>query len=257
MSQPFKSRVKENIAVLLAFIVIIIVALYVRNSYPEETKNLVFGIMMVAFVLINLVILIITKRTYLVYNIIISANLGISYLTNHKGAYVAITFLVFFTIGAYFFYKTMKFQRNFFKILRLASARTESKNNGLTKRPMPLGKHEYSKDEIIEFSRYLNKATIANYYKSDNGVYVVLTGWHHFPINKPKENHDSYVFFEFDGNILVNIAQRDYNQYQDKLTFHELCEALGGLFLEFFELYKKGEKEKISDLLNSKTGENK
>ena len=60
----------------------------------------------------------------------------------------------------------------------------------------------------------------------------------------------SYIAFDFNGDIFVNVGKNDYLKYKDQLTFDQLCESLGQLFIEFLELFKKGEGVRIIDRMN-------
>jgi len=62
---------------------------------------------------------------------------------------------------------------------------------------------------------------------------------------------DTYVTFDFNGNVSVNIAKKDYQKYKEEFTFDQLCSSLGNLFIEFLELYLKGKSREIIDKLNA------
>ena len=63
---------------------------------------------------------------------------------------------------------------------------------------------------------------------------------------------DSYVAFNYDGTVAVNIARKDYQKYKEEYTFDELCHALGDLFRRFLEYYRDGKEEKILEELSEK-----
>jgi len=43
----------------------------------------------------------------------------------------------------------------------------------------------------------------------------------------------------------------NYQKYRDTYSFDQLCEQLGLTFVDFLELFKRGEGSKIIDKLNS------
>ena len=61
----------------------------------------------------------------------------------------------------------------------------------------------------------------------------------------------SYVSFNLDGKVTLNIGKIDYLKYKEQLTFDQLCESLGTLFIDFLELFKKGEGTRIIDRMNN------
>ena len=62
---------------------------------------------------------------------------------------------------------------------------------------------------------------------------------------------DTWVKFDVDGDVSVHIAQKDYLDYREPLDFDQLCTSFGQVFLDFFELYKKGEGVRVIDRLDN------
>ena len=62
---------------------------------------------------------------------------------------------------------------------------------------------------------------------------------------------ETWVAFDNNGNVSVNISHRDYLEYKEALAFDQLCESLGNLFVEFVEMYHRGEGVRIIDRLNA------
>jgi len=60
----------------------------------------------------------------------------------------------------------------------------------------------------------------------------------------------SWIAFDFQGYVTVNISRRDYLDYKEELSFDQLCDNLGKLFIKFLEYYRKGEAERIVYKLN-------
>jgi len=137
------------------------------------------------------------------------------------------------------------------KILELAAKPVDDTANGFTQRPYPAGEATYTREEIIGFAKYLNKRLISISYIEKNRVVLVIAGnelkylWTY----RPCYQKDTYVSFDFSGNISAQIANSDYTKYKDELTFDKLCESLGDLFKTFLDFYQKGERDKIVDLI--------
>jgi len=62
---------------------------------------------------------------------------------------------------------------------------------------------------------------------------------------------ETWVAFDFEGNVSVNISHRDYLDYQEALAFDQLCASLGSLFVDFMEMYYRGEGVRIIDRMDA------
>jgi hypothetical protein len=56
--------------------------------------------------------------------------------------------------------------------------------------------------------------------------------------------------FALDGEVSVHIARKDYLDYRQPLAFDQLCNSLGTLFVDFFELYTRGEGVRVINRLD-------
>ena len=140
------------------------------------------------------------------------------------------------------------------EILELAARPVEDVSDGFTERPRPLGKTSLMRKDIIEFARFASKHLIAvPYLESERVVFVPVTmarSFHYLYPWKGDYNDATWVAFDNDGRVSVNIARKDYQQYLDTLSFDQLCESLGNLFVDFMETYKRGEGVRIIDRMN-------
>ena len=48
----------------------------------------------------------------------------------------------------------------------------------------------------------------------------------------------------------MHIAHKDYLDYREQLAFDPLCASLGQVFIDFFELYNKGEGVRAIDRMD-------
>ena len=135
------------------------------------------------------------------------------------------------------------------EVFELASISIETSKNGFTARPRPTGKIEYTLNELKDFADFLQKNLIAMPFKeTDRLVFVPVKMGDEFSfIFYPEKFRASrsWIAFDYHGNVTVNISKRDYLDYREELSFDQLCENLGVLFIEFFEYYKKGEQQRI------------
>lgn len=140
------------------------------------------------------------------------------------------------------------------EIFELAAINIDESAESYTARPKPVMKLDYNKTELREFAEFLSSKLICLSFKEDNRyVYMPVKTTEEIPLlYKPRIDYEgrTWVAFDYDGNISVNIARRDYLYYKDDLDFDQLCNSMGQLFLDFFELFRKGNEIRIMDRLD-------
>lgn len=145
--------------------------------------------------------------------------------------------------------KLWRYCRN---VLELAALPVTSTEDGFTQRPFPVGTISTTKDEIQSFARFLTKHLIALAYQEHDRMILIIeiNELTYIKFRKPDFSKHTYVSFDYDGNIHVQIAQKDYKKYKEELTFDQLCESLGNLFISFLLDYQKNQTENIFHVLN-------
>ncbi|MGD2027002.1 MAG: hypothetical protein PVI99_04230 [Anaerolineales bacterium] len=141
------------------------------------------------------------------------------------------------------------------EVFELAAMPIEDIGNSYTARPRPAGVTTVSKTEMIRFVDFITQNLIAFAFREDNRIVFVLT----LPGNDTpyllglKKNYldDTWVAIDYDGNVSVNITEEDYLLFKQDLNFDQLCESLGNVFIEFLELSKKGQEQRIIDRMNA------
>jgi hypothetical protein len=140
------------------------------------------------------------------------------------------------------------------EIMELAATPIEDIGHGYTSRPLPAGKTEFSRNQILEFAEFARRNLLAVTYRGKEKVVLVpvMVGREFGFILGLKGDYtdETWVAFDNDGKVTVNIAHRDYLEYKESLAFDQLCESLGNLFVEFVETYHRGEGVRIIDRLN-------
>jgi hypothetical protein len=141
------------------------------------------------------------------------------------------------------------------EIFELAALPVDDIGNSFTARPRPAGQVPVSKTEMIRFVDFISRNLIAFPFKEENRVVFVLAlpGKdlpYLFGIRK-EYIEDTWVAVDYDGNITVNITEKDYLLFKMDLDFDQLCQSLGDVFSEFLELSKKGQESQIIDRMNS------
>ncbi len=140
------------------------------------------------------------------------------------------------------------------EIFELAASNISESKESYTSRPRPVDKLDYSRSELINFTDFLQRNLISLAFIEDTRIVITpIRNYEEVPyLYKPNiDYHDrSWVAFNSDGNVTVNISKRDYLYYRDDLDFNELCDSLGKLYLEFFELFTKGNEVRIIDQMD-------
>ncbi len=140
-------------------------------------------------------------------------------------------------------------------ILELAAAPVDELGDGFTERPYPSGKADYSWGEILGFAKFCGKHMVSLPYIESERVYFV-------PVRMGKEyghlwnvsrniSKDTWVCFDSEGNVTVNISKDDYYTYRDDLSFDQLCDSMAALYIDFLDLYRRDLTVRIIDRLNS------
>lgn len=141
------------------------------------------------------------------------------------------------------------------EVFELAALPVEDIGNSFTARPRPAGNVPVSKTEMIRFVDFISKNLVAFPFKEDNRVVFVLT----LPGNdlpyifgiKKDYLEDTWVAVDYNGNITVNITEKDYLLFKTDLDFDQICQSLGNVFGEFLELSKTGKESQIIDRMNA------
>jgi hypothetical protein len=139
------------------------------------------------------------------------------------------------------------------EVLELAAYPVDDTTNGFTARPKPTGNAEYTRKDIFEFAEFLSKNLIAIPYFEKEKVALVITKnrLSHLLNLKNNYSNETYILFDFEGNVTANITKEDYLQYKDALSFDQLTDSLGNLFKEFLELFKNKNSVRIIDKMNA------
>ena len=141
------------------------------------------------------------------------------------------------------------------EILRLAAEPVKDTQDGYTERPLPVGKREYTRQEVMAFADFARRHLIALSHVTDDKVVLV-------PVKMGKEfghilglhgdyTEDTWVSFDSEGEVSAHISRDDYLEFTETLSFDQLCESLGHLFGEFLELFTRGEQTRIIDRMNA------
>ena len=141
------------------------------------------------------------------------------------------------------------------EVLELAAQPVGEVMNGFTGRPRPAGRTEHTKRDLLAFAEFAARNLISVVHIEENRVVFVPVKmgneFGHILGLKRDYSDQTWVSFGFDGNVAVNISQQDYLDYREDLAFDKLCASLGNLFIEFIELYKRGQGIRVIDRMDA------
>lgn len=140
------------------------------------------------------------------------------------------------------------------EIFELAAKDINETTGSYTDRPMPISSIEGTKDDIQSFADYLRKYHVCmTYTEKDRILFVPIFMGDYGPYYNPNFNYlaRSWVAIDFQGNVSARISKEDYLKYNDEYSFDLLCNSFGEMFVEFYELYSRGEGSRIIARLNA------
>lgn len=140
-------------------------------------------------------------------------------------------------------------------VLELAAQPVDDIADGYSPRPHPVGKCEFGRTEIIGFASFARRKLIAmTYVEPGRVVFVPVKMGTEFGylFSRDREyTNDTWVAFENDGQVSVNISEGDYLTYREDFDFDQLCRSLADVFIDFLNMYRKGQETRILDRLDA------
>ncbi len=138
------------------------------------------------------------------------------------------------------------------EILELSAMPVSDVENGFTERPSPSGTIEATNLEIEAFTDFIRRNLIAIPYVDKTNVVYSFTSnyWKKIGLKSGYED-ESWVSIDRNGSVNVFISKSDYLKFNDNFSFDQLCNSMGNLFIEFFEMFKRGEGVLIISRLNN------
>jgi len=234
---------------VILLIVLLLFFIFLRNILTYETRLIVFGIVLLIFSLSNFIIWLKSRNLLSHILIWICLAMALSYLLDYKGIFFIVPYGILAMIYFFFLVFDFQYRSNYRKILELAAKTVDETKNGFTQRPFPIGKFNYSLEELTGFAAFLKQQKIAFPYVEEKGILLGINDYTKFWFGRPTSQRDSFISFDFQGNVAVNIARKEYHKYRDELSFDQLCESLGDLFKTFFGYYQNKEEQKILSML--------
>jgi hypothetical protein len=235
--------------ILIGSVICISIFAILDATLGKQAKLNAYGYTWLAFAVFNFVLWIIRKDLVSLTFLLINLTLAVSYLSDYKGLFIIFPLLLFYSFYAYLVYINYRLNSHYRQLLELAAEPIKNTADGFTQRPFPAGKIDLDKEKLFEFAGFLNRNLIAYPYIDHKGISFAVKDHRRFWFGRPSEKKDTYIYFNLNGNVVVNIARKDYQKYKDEYTFDELCHSLGNLFKQFFEYYRNGKNQQILKMM--------
>jgi hypothetical protein len=140
-------------------------------------------------------------------------------------------------------------------ILELAAEPVSGEAEAFTGRPRPAGSVDFTRAEIREFAAFARRKLIAmTFEEADRVVFVPVKMGNEFGFLFSREKDytdETWVAFESDGSVSVNVSHADYLAYREDLDLDALCRSLADTFIDFLELHRGGRDSRILDRLDA------
>ena len=155
--------------------------------------------------------------------------------------------------GLWIMFLTRRFKWRGREVLELAAEPVDESADGFTARPRPAGHVDAGRDEIVAFARFAGSHVIALPYIETGRVVLAIVKFGDEYRHTLRRDYmaETWVAIDFDGNVSTHIAQRDYLDYRDTLSFDQLCTSLGDLFIDFVARFCRGEGVRILDQMDA------
>lgn len=255
----YSAKLKSDSSAMIIFSVVCVAILIAsRVIFGEKGFHNVLWVIASVFAILHFIVLLRTRNwghsiAMLFYLFLASTFLTLSFYPHRLlTPFFAAGGLVLFVPFMYVLI-TNRIRWRQWEILELAARPVNETDDGFTPRPFPAGEAKYTRQEIIGLAKFMLKHVIIfPHFEQNRTVFVVPENmFKHLLFLRRGYENDTYVSFDFDGNVSVSITRRDYQKYREELTFDQLCDSLGNLFKQFLELYQDGQKDKIIDRLNT------
>jgi len=184
-----------------------------------------------------------TKSILLLPGMLMNLSVAIHFFFHIRTILIVINVLLLI-IMIHLLYVHLKHNSIHRKLLELAASTVTDTKNGYTSRSYPVGKIDFSKGELFGFAEYLKKQLIAVSQQEGNTVVFVLAeDWYAYLLDLRKDDDEvTRIVFNYDGGVSASIAKTDYSKYKEALTFDQLCDSLGNVFMEFLHHFKNGDQ---------------
>ena len=169
--------------------------------------------------ILALIVFVRTHNTYFIVSILAHLFataflllISLGFIENNKPVLIGLAalMLIFQTLMIIFsLQKKMKWRSR--EVLEIAALPVQEIKNGFTHRPLQAGIAEYSPRELQNFSSFIRQNLIAiPIRESKRIVFIINIPWSRLLLNNKLYEDRSWIAFDHEGNVSVNISQDDY-----------------------------------------------
>jgi len=258
-----KLRPDRSFGLILLPFAVLVVCAFAGAFFGLAAAYLVGGAVFLVFAACSLLTFVRTRNAGFMIVALFQGSAGLMAFTApfsfgeppNRAALLFAACMAFFAVWTLFltFNKRIKWRGR--EVLELAAAAVDQVGNGYTARPLPVGRIECDRRQILEFAGFARRHLIAvTYVASDRVAFVPIPQGREpaFMLGLRGDYHDeTWVSVDLEGNVSANISKRDYLEYREALSFDKLCGSLGNLFVEFLDLHRRGEGVRVIDRLDA------
>ncbi len=146
--------------------------------------------------------------------------------------------------GVRIFSQQEQLEANARSIFELAAENISETHDGYTSRPYATGNSMLDADVMRAFARFMDSSAVVKSQIDPNDV-VLRFSMTTSPLANQDGSKISHVLFDRHGTISVVIAQSDYRQYKEQLSFDQLCQGVAEVFKRFLQYYQEGKESRI------------
>jgi len=233
---------------IIAIVIFFSIFALVRAVLTENMADKISGVIYLVISIILLISWLKTKTILLIPGMLMNLSIAMHFFFHIRTLTILIN-VILLLIMCYLLFVHFKHHSIYRNIFELTAKAVNETKNGYTQRSYPVGSFNFSKGELFGFAEYLKKQLIVVHYEESNAiVFVLAEDWFGYLFNL----HGGYknvtrIVFNHDGNVSTSIVKTDYSKYKEALTFNQLCDSLGNLFIEFMQHFQKGDLAKIME----------
>lgn len=259
-----KLRPDRSFGMILVPLFVLVVCAVAATFFGVGAAYVVGGAVFLAFAAFSLLAFIRTRNAGFVVVALFQASAALAAFVAAPGfddgsfSRVVLLFvgsMVFFAIWTLFLAATKRIKWRGREILELAAASVDQVGNGYTARPLPVGRTEYSRPQIVAFADFARRNLIAaTYVGADRVAFVPVPEGRQtaYILGLRRDYADqTWVTITFEGDVAASISKRDYLEFREALSFDQLCASLGNLFVEFLDLHRRGDGARAIDRLDA------
>jgi hypothetical protein len=246
-----KPGTSPYLAATFAVAAVLILAGILKSYLGEEIKDTTFGIIWAVATVGQILFWLKTKNPgYFTFSIVAAA-MSFSYITDYKGIYFIVPFIVLISTHFYFM-ASKQLKWRYREVLEKAALPVNEAEDGFTTRPLPAGKVSFTKEKFFKLGDFLSRNLIAYPIEYEGNYFLLIKNAAGIWFQNPDTARDTYIRFDEEGNVSVNISGIDYKKFREELTFDQLNISLAGMFIEFWDLFDRGKEKEIIKFLDSK-----